>query len=276
MKVTLTEKGIEFYKELKRSSGQIQVPHTSPVTGTLLKTTVESPRKPATAFPVSKNSNDELLDTLLPALISASPPQDIEIKRPRVPISMEFKSKYSIPLTSIFTAPKTTQGYTIGKNTLNITMLKQNPAMKTLYTTLNRTGKFNNVPQLKIIEVAATNLITTSLKTTRVKELQLEEMKQRDEMELQRAAYLERLKMETKYKLNANTKILEDPKLFDTVSAKLIATKGRYTKRIIQKHNLILNKWNKQERILLLSRNKPRRVSVPYMKIKTPKATINL
>eukprot|EP00826_Nyctotherus_ovalis_P012559 TRINITY_DN13330_c0_g1_i1.p1 TRINITY_DN13330_c0_g1~~TRINITY_DN13330_c0_g1_i1.p1 ORF type:complete len:268 (+),score=20.90 TRINITY_DN13330_c0_g1_i1:38-841(+) len=263
MKVTLTEKGLDVYRRLKP-----QHVHIHPPSSQLQRPFAISQKKPLTALLQTKSDPGEVLSALLPAVISFNPPQEIAVRKTHVSVSEAFKSKYASPLRFTFerTSPSKTihllDKQPIKEATLNL----KGVTLKTLCNTYGKPG-FSKFPQANQIEFTANNIIATTLKSNRVKELQLEEARKRSELELQRQTYMSKEKVRINSLLDENIRELEDKKLLRVVSARLEGNRARHTDRMAKVHDLVTDQWQKKQRTIRLSRNVERRSSVPFYKL---------
>jgi len=256
MKITITEKGLDIHRRLGLYNSQAQRPFG-----------IKS-KKPLTAMGEIKNDPNEVLSELLSAVISIHPPQEITVKSKRVPISETFKARYTSPLTSIFQNANPKKGfYSPRRKSINESILNlKGISLKAPYTNYNK-APLGKTSQTKLIEYTANNFIATTLKSNKVKELQLEEMKKRNEMELQRQAYIAREKMRINYLLDDKIKVLEVGNLYEPLSARLEGNRTRYTQRIERIHNSVKDQWQKKQRTVKLSRHNERRSRAPYYEL---------
>ena len=273
IKVTLTDRGVEFCNQLIRET-KIQSPNTAPHLIYSMKT-----QRAATS---SRTKQQDLLDSLLPALISADPPQKVSIRQPQVNISRRFLNKYLNASNKLYASnpnasrsgiqmqylKRPPKNIVIDKTTLNLASLKKDPFLKTFYSSTNCT-KPTRSKEIRITENMANLLIASTLKSQRIKDRLRELSKHRVEMGVKRHVTLCNIQQRESALQVANP--LEDEKELQEVVLVKRNDKERYLERVSKKHKEMAIYWQNMRRLQYLCSRKSCRI--PYEKLKLLRAS---
>ena len=287
MKITLTEKGSEYIKQLlfdTLENSHTQLSQTKNTNGSRSQgdfskrdlSTILLRSNVGTKDSKGKLGN-QLLDTILPAMIASNPPKKINIKKPRILVSPEFQDRY-LQASSV-TSPSRERMKTqiemrtlpnlrtkLGSKTMSESITDRTCQEK-LYKTMQRFRQEKTPQRLRQVENAAAVYLSRTLRKNKLATMQNEINKKREEQEKIRREMMKQFEIEDLLESEGKASLIEQIKKLDEKAMMSSTFRQRHQDRVHYKHLSMINFWRGKKRLQTLASPLLRKLSMPYAKI---------
>ncbi len=271
MKVTLTDKGVTYIRQLALDS--MGESHTC--SGQKYSLAALNPlARTHTSFRLGSNVSfrsaslaTPLLDTLLPAMLATNPPRQVEIHQPKIAISPTFQKRYLV--TQQF-SPNSTFNGGFGRSLRGADPpgirrpLDPKHARLRLLKTLQAFSKMEK-PRLAQVEDMATTLISKTLRYNKLVERQEAVRKRRNDILLLHRDMIKKTEIEDTIELDGKTQCIEKINAVERMQQIRDTKRERYIMRLKSKHRAVERIWGREKSLLSLAASIKRKV--PYMKL---------
>ncbi len=292
MKVTLTDKGVDYIKQLMFDN--MNESQSYPVKRYL--TSADRPYNNSSQLshvslhfghtvPIHSGSlSAPLLDTLLPAMLAANPPREVEIHQPRISISPTFQKHYLVSSPSCLSMQGSLQlgamsaakmGRTFrGASDLGIPTARVTgrlPDVKTARLRLLRTLQAFKIEkplkQFSQVENAAAAIISKTLRLNKLVERQEAIRKKRKDIASRHKDLIRKTEIEDTMELDGKTQLIEKINAIEAMQTIRDTKLERYRVRLQRKHLNVEGVWGRQKSLAWLASPVRRRISVPYTRL---------
>ncbi len=291
MKVTLTEHGVEFRRRVLLAPPSEHSRPLQPIVQKHARTAGSFfPSKPASAVPGKSHNtlllpdSEQLMDSLLPAMITQHPPTEVHVKRPQIYVSHEFQRKFY---------PKTPDPILPARTKLSFSGSPSHAWMRQQQQFMQMTGSatqqddfpsatqsppqpwrllYQTVQQFrpetaqnpKNAESEAVKLLTKSLKRSYVQKKQDVVLQQRSEMERRLKYVLFKKRNTVDHLLNSYTTEIEGDLRSEPKMPSPQTDKKRYKDRISHVHATMVHEWSYLQRTQKLAQPKESHRHTPF------------
>ena len=227
-----------------------------------------------------------MLDALLPAVLAANPPLEVEVNQPKICLSPNFQKRYVPPsppatsseeeatirvssywTSSLLAEPKiSTEQYRRSSRFLPKEIVERNARLK-LRRTLQRL-KVERLPgSLSQVENIASILLSKTLRYQKLLERQEVTRRRRRELDTLRKSVLQRAQVKEAAELGENTQLISQATMLMASPLLRDTKKERYRDRVLKKHQSTANAWDQRANLIRLSAPIGRKVSTIYSKL---------